>query len=45
MAGGIGCHADAVVGVCGVERDGVDHGEGGEDVLFGEELGDVAVGS
>ena len=45
VAGGVGREADPVVGVGGVEGDGVDEGEGGEDVGFVVELVDVAVGA
>lgn len=45
MAGGVGGEFYSGDGVRGVEGDCLDEGQGGEDVGFGEELGDVAVGA
>lgn len=43
VAGWVRCETYAIVGVGGVEADGLNHGQGGQNVLLGVELADVAV--
>ena len=43
MTGRVWREADAIVRVCGIKADGLDHGKSRKDVLLGVKLADIAV--